>query len=105
MITLPAIAINVATISAFAIEYIGIAIVIISALLALVHLLSRQDTQEQIRQRFGKRVLLGLEFIIAADVIFAVVVTEFNDLIKLGAVVVIRAILGFVLLKEIEAKG
>ncbi|MDP3785439.1 MAG: DUF1622 domain-containing protein [bacterium] len=85
---------------ALIIEYIGVLFVILGAVLALGQFFTRQDWAV-LRRNFAEKILLGLEFIIAADIILATLVYTQQDLIKLGAVVIIRILLGYSLKKEI----
>lgn len=55
----------------------------------------------QIRHKIGSYLLLGLEFLIAADIIRTIVEPTMDELIILGGIVVIRTIVSFFLGKEI----
>ena len=59
----------------------------------------------QIRQQLGKAILLGLEILVAADII-ATVSTEptMQSVLVLGVVVLIRTFLSFSLQVELEGK-
>lgn len=58
----------------------------------------------QVRQRFGRGILLGLEFLIAADIIRTIAVElTFSALLFLGVLVLIRTFLSFTL--EVELTG
>ena len=56
----------------------------------------------QARYHIGYHLLLGLEFLIAADIIRTIVRPTLEELAILGAIVVIRIIVGYFLGKEIE---
>ena len=88
---------------------VGVAVLIIGFLFALVTagialLRSRGDVYRVIRRQFGRSILLGLEILVAADLIRTVAVepTGRNVLI-LGGIVLIRTILSFSL--EVEVEG
>ncbi len=57
--------------------------------------------REILRHTFGTYLLLGLEFLIAADVIRTIVEFSFKDLGILGGIVVIRTIISFFLDREV----
>jgi uncharacterized membrane protein len=88
---------------------VGVAVLIIGFLFALVSaglvlVRCRGEVYRTIRQQFGRSILLGLEILIAADLIRTVAVepTARNVLI-LGGIVLIRTILSFSL--EVEVEG
>ena len=88
---------------------VGVAVIIIGFVLALVsaaRALARGQGKlyTTVRQQFGRSILLGLEILIAADLIRTVAVapTAQNVLI-LGGIVLIRTILSFSL--EVEVEG
>ncbi|MDQ6843438.1 MAG: DUF1622 domain-containing protein [Bacteroidota bacterium] len=58
-----------------------------------------------LRQQLGKAILLGLEILVAGDII-ATVVTEptMNKVLTLGVIVLIRTFLSFSLEVELEGK-
>lgn len=57
---------------------------------------------EKLRATFGQKLLLALEFFLAADLIKAVISPSYDSLGKLAAIVVIRVILSYFLNKEIH---
>ena len=63
------------------------------------------DSYVEIRQTVGKSILLGLEVLIAAD-IMATVVTDptINDVMVLGVIVLIRTFLSLSLQVELEGR-
>jgi len=63
---------------------------------------SRYDRLKKLRHDFGYSLVFGLEFFLAGDIIKTVVTPSWDDLGKLGALVVIRSILSFFLNKEID---
>ena len=86
-----------------AIEYIGIIIIAISALAALLQLFKNFGNHAAVRRQFAEWILTGLEFIIAAEIIFATLISQREELIVLGSVVLIRILLGYALRKEVIA--
>jgi uncharacterized membrane protein len=57
-------------------------------------------TYNQIRRQFTDKIVFGLEFLIAADILATLLSPTEQDLINLAVVVVIRTILGYFLSKE-----
>lgn len=57
-------------------------------------------TYNQIRRDFTDKIVFGLEFLIAADILATLLSPTEQDLINLAVVVVIRTILGYFLSKE-----
>lgn len=82
------------------IQYIGIFIVAISAFIALYKVCQKGYTREDIRKDFAKRIIFGLEFVIAADILLATVATDMMQIARLGGIVLIRVVLGYALRKE-----
>ena len=95
-----------------AIEIVGIAIIALGAIINLARFALRaiksdndQDALATLRSNFGRSILLGLEFLIAADIINTVAVTPtLESVIVLGAIVLIRTFLSFSLELEIEGR-
>lgn len=56
----------------------------------------------QLRADFGSYLLLGLEFLIASDILKTVVDPSLDELAILGGVVIVRTILSVFLNKEIK---
>lgn len=80
----------------------GLVVLLISGILALVGWLSRatqlwheRKPEEELRATFGHRIVLALEFFIAADIIASIQAPTFQELAKLGIIVVIRTILHY----------
>ena len=93
-----------------AIEAIGVIIIAFGALFALIRFFfpvwqSQTKSYKQLRQDLGKAILLGLEILVAADII-ATVVTEptMEKVLTLGLIVLIRTFLSLSLQVELEGK-
>lgn len=101
----------IATWCAAIIEGLGIAIIVLIALYALfdaaMRLLKKEKKElvfQELRQFLGRGILLGLEFLIAADIIYTVAVDlTFETIGVLAIVVLIRTFLSFTL--EVELSG
>jgi uncharacterized membrane protein len=95
-----------------AIELIGVAIIATGAAVTLaiflVSLVRRDDTVEAIarfRSSLGRAILVGLEFLVAADIINTVVVEmTLENVASLAIIVLIRTLLSFSLEAEIEGR-
>jgi uncharacterized membrane protein len=93
------------------IEFLGLAIIILFAAFSLIKgiiLLSKGDAKEEafkkVRQILGHGILLGLEFLVAADIIHTVAVElTFESVGVLALVVLIRTFLSFTL--DLELTG
>lgn len=59
--------------------------------------------REALRHQLGSYLLLGLEFLIAADVIRTVTHPTLNDMALLGSIVAIRTVISYFLDREVEA--
>jgi uncharacterized membrane protein len=83
----------------------GAILIIYGGFRAIVRVLLREFsktafTYNQIRRDFTDKIVFGLEFLIAADILATLLSPTQQDLINLAVVVVIRTILGYFLSKE-----
>ncbi len=93
-------------------ELLGVSIIVIVALFtvisSVVHLLKSVEREEifhSIRHRLGQGILLGLEFLVAADIIHTVAVElTFKTVGVLAIIVLIRTFLSFTLDVELTGK-
>jgi uncharacterized membrane protein len=96
---------------AVGIESIAIGIIVVGAITTTIVFFLRvikegalEECYRKFRSDFGKTILLGLEFLIASDIVGTVAVgPTFKDLGVLGLLVVIRTFLSFAL--ELEITG
>jgi len=94
------------------IEMLGIFILVAISLQAIfigvIRLIKREKTEtvfHQVRQRLGQGTLLGLEFLVAADIIHTVAVElSFNTVGVLAIIVLIRTFLSFTLEVELTRR-
>jgi uncharacterized membrane protein len=63
-------------------------------------LLSRPASYDDIRRQFTGKIIFGLEFFIAADIINTLIAPGQQEILMLGAVVLIRVVLGYFLSRE-----
>lgn len=61
-------------------------------------------SRQQLRHLLGYHLLLGLEFLIAADIIDTLMKPSAHDLLVLGAIVVIRTIISLSLNAELKSE-
>ena len=100
-----------AEVCAAIIEALGIGIITVLALYVIIFAIYQQFTGvaseeifRQTRQRLGRIILLGLEFLVAADIIYTVAVElTFATVVVLAIIVVIRTFLSFTL--DLELTG
>lgn len=92
-----------------AIDGVGVAVIAIGALISAISAVSRLRRKavgvyRVFRQQLGRSILLGLEFLVAADIIRTVAVTpDARSVAVLGGIVLIRTFLSFSL--ELEVTG
>jgi uncharacterized membrane protein len=92
---------------------VGVLIVLWGVIMAIVNLVKLEasrlrkgficEKREYLRHHLGQYLLLGLEFLIAADIIHTVFKPYMQSLIILGAIVAIRTVISYFLNKELES--
>jgi uncharacterized membrane protein len=98
--------------AATAVEVFGVAVIILGIAGASLNFLASRVRRLQIAQSYddfrikiGKTLLLGLEILVAGDVIRTVFLEPtFENLVTLGILVIIRTILSWSLVVEIEER-
>ncbi|MDN7025894.1 DUF1622 domain-containing protein [Methanoculleus sp. FWC-SCC1] len=85
----------------------GALFIVYGAAIAIVQLLKRESglqklSYHDIRWGFTTRILIGLEFFVAADVLKTILEPTFQDLAVLGAIVAIRTVVSYFLGKEVQ---
>jgi len=91
-----------------ALEVCGVAVIACAFAFAMVraalHLgQKRAEAYERLKTYMGKALLLGLEFLVAADIIETVIVEPtLNGIVALGLLVVVRIVLGWSIAVEID---
>jgi uncharacterized membrane protein len=91
------------------IDAAGVLVVVAGIVMAAIRLLTRVSVPlgkyKQFRQDLGRGILLGLEFLVAADIIRTVAVTPtLEGVMVLGLIVIIRTFLSLALQMEIEGR-
>jgi uncharacterized membrane protein len=101
---------NLIDLAAKAIEVLAVAIIVIAIIHGSIRFLFNitnkpDDAYEGYKTQLGKGLLLGLEFLVAADVVRTVVLEPtLQNVIILGLLVVIRTFLSWSLVVEIEGR-
>lgn len=101
---------GVMSVTGLALDVVGVLVVAIGSLLSLARFLIRGAAQfgesyRLLREDVGRAILLGLEFLIAGDIIRSVVVDPtIENILTLGLIVVIRTFLSMTLQLEVEGR-
>ena len=91
-----------------ALELVGVAAIALAFACALLRGLlhtgqKRADAYERVKIFLGKALLLGLEFLVAADIIRTVTIAPtVEGLLSLGLLIAVRIVLGWSIAVEIE---
>ncbi|MEO2042345.1 MAG: DUF1622 domain-containing protein [Pirellulales bacterium] len=91
------------------IDAAGVLVVVAGVAIAGIRLLTHNSAPmgkyKQFRQDLGRGILLGLEFLVAADIIRTVAVTPtLESVLVLGLIVIIRTFLSLALQMEVEGR-
>ena len=95
-----------------ALEIVGVSIIVVGAFATLIIFLrrllgggDRLEAFTAFRSNLGRSILLGLEFLIAADIVYTVAIEpSLNSVAVLAAIVAVRTFLSFSLSLEIEGR-
>jgi len=93
-----------------AVDGIGVLLIVVGALIATWRFLFRRqegpvNAYSIYRQDLGRAILLGLEFLVAGDIIRTVVVSPtLDNVVVLGLIVLIRTFLSMALQLEVEGR-
>lgn len=87
-------------------DAVGVAVIaggaLISMVIAATRLGRKVEVYRPLRRQLGASILLGLEFLVAADIIRTVAVTpDLRSVLVLGAIVLIRTFLSYSLQLEV----
>jgi len=100
---------EVAEIVGLAFDALGVLVIVVGTVFAAARLAILRrvggDRYRQFRQDIGRGILLGLEFLVAADIIRTVAVTPtLEGVLVLGLIVLIRTVLSTALQVELEGR-
>ena len=90
------------------IEFIGVAVIVLAFLYAIIRSIAhwgqkKGNAYDRLRVFIGKALQLGLEFLVAADVIRTVLIEPtLQPLLALGLLIVVRTILNWSITVDIE---
>jgi uncharacterized membrane protein len=100
--------------ASFGIGVLGVLVIVFGVLSGLVrfvraefsaaHGLVVDEERKKLRHVLGYYLLLGLEFLIAADIIDTLMKPRVQDLAVLGAIVIIRTIISYSLNAELKSE-
>ncbi|NJP08790.1 MAG: DUF1622 domain-containing protein [Leptolyngbyaceae cyanobacterium RU_5_1] len=68
----------------------------------LSHSRQHRDATESVRLQLGRALTLGLEFTVASDILRTTVAPTRQDILNLGAIVLLRTLLNYFLEREIQ---
>ena len=99
------------SIAGYGIESIGVLVIIVGSAVASFRFLSSFRTKpegvayDMLRRQLGRSIILGLEFLIAGDIIRTVIVADtLTNVTILGLIILIRTFLSFTLHFEVEGR-
>lgn len=102
---------NVIETVGYSLDLVGVGLIAIGLVIAFVRYVTVPvipggiDAYRRLRQDIGRAILLGLEVLVAADIIRTVAVTPTLDSVAiLGAIVVIRTFLSISMQVEVEGR-
>jgi uncharacterized membrane protein len=99
---------QIMTLTGITLDSVGVLIVALGSLLSVARFLIRRKAEfnpayRLLREDVGRAILLGLEFLIAGDIIRSVVVDPtLLNVVTLGLIVLIRTFLSMTLQLEVE---
>ena len=102
---------DIISISGYTIEAAGVLVIIIGSLISTIRFALNLKKSASggayiiFRRQLGRSIILGLEFLIAGDIIRTVIIKHtIENLIALGIVILIRSFLSITLHLEIEGR-
>ena len=81
------------------VEFVGIVILVYAIVSAIIGLFKRQ---QHVRLKLAEGIALALEFKMGGELLRTVIVREWNELLILGAIILLRAALTFLIQWEIK---
>ena len=102
---------DIISVAGYGIEAVGVLVIVAGCVAASLRFLSCYRTQEEgvayraYRRQLGRSIILGLEFLIAGDIIRTVVVADtLTNIAVLGVIILIRSFLSVTLFLEVEGR-
>jgi uncharacterized membrane protein len=103
--------ISAANVAMYVAEGIGVLVIVLGVLLALIRFAAHPRTLEsdgaydRLRRELGRSIIIGLEFLVAAEVVRTVVIERtMENIIVLAVIVLVRTLLSFALFVEVEGR-
>jgi uncharacterized membrane protein len=103
--------ITAANMAAYMAEGIGVAIVLFGVVVALIRYVAHPRSLEsngaynRLRRELGRSIIVGLEFLVAAEVVRTVVIERtLENIALLSVIVLIRTLLSFAMFVEVEGR-
>ncbi len=100
---------EIISVAGYAIEAIGVLVIVSGSALSSFRFLTHYRREAEgiayriYRRQLGRSIILGLEFLIAGDIIRTVVVADtMTNVMILGLIILIRTFLSFTLYLEVE---
>lgn len=97
--------------AALAVDAVGILLLVYGAALAVAGMLRAEmgrkalfDDYESIKRSFIQKIILALDFFVAADLMRLVTLTDISGILSLALIVAIRTVLSWSLSKEMRAR-
>src|SRR6266566_3408367 len=100
--------------ASFGIGVLGVLVIVFGVFCGLVRFIRAEfsaarglgvdEKRKQLRHVLGYYLLLGLEFLIAADIIDTLMKPSVQDLVVLGAIVLIRTVISYSLNAELKSE-
>lgn len=80
-------------------EYVGVAVLIVAGVRGVIHYIRRDPLT---RLKLAKGMAMGLEFKLGSEILRTVVVRELQEILLVGAIILLRAALTFLIHWEIK---
>lgn len=93
---------------AFSFDIVGAIILTLAGIIILFRIFDaefisrKRNSHRALRRNFTHHINFALEFFIAGDILRTVIAPDIQSIMKLGAIVAIRVVLGYVLSRESE---
>ncbi|MBP2145160.1 putative membrane protein [Methanofollis sp. W23] len=102
-----ALLVEVYRLAAESLSFAGALVIIYGGIRAIVRTLQKEVLKKpfkyhDIRLGFTAKIVFGLDFLIASDILLTLIAPSQEELLILGATVIIRTILGYFLTKEAQ---
>lgn len=102
---------EIISVAGYGVETIGVLVIIVGTIFSSIRFLSHYRKEVEgfayriYRRQLGRSIILGLEFLIAGDIIRTVVVADtLKNVAILGLIILIRTFLSFTLHLEVEGR-